>query len=443
MDGDPDRPRNSLKRLLIISPHFPPINAADHQRVRMVLPWLREFGWKATVLAVEPEFVEGVRDECLVKTLPADLRVVRTAALSAKWTRWFGVGSLAYRAGRYLRRSGGELLRGEHFDMVFFSTTVFPTMALGPQWKSQFGVPYVLDFQDPWLSDYYEEHPQQRPPGGKLKYRFSRWRAKRLEPPAVRGAAHIVSVSAAYPKMFRSRYPELPGERFTTLPFGAAESDFTFLQSNKVCQAVFNPHDGKRHWVYVGRGGADMALALTAFFQALNHAISAKPALRDKLQVHFIGTAYAPQGRGEKTVEPLAVKAGLSDIVREVTDRIPYFEALQCLLDADALFVPGSDDPGYTASKIYPYILAKKPLLAVFHLESSVVAVLEETKSGTAVGFRTGETVETVAQRIVATGWVADPEAQRLVTDWSNFEPYTAREMTRKLCKVFDEAAMC
>ncbi len=240
-------------------------------------------------------------------------------------------------------------------------------MALGPQWKSQFGVPYVLDFQDPWLSDYYKQHPDQRPPGGKLKYGFSRWRAKRLEPPAVRGAAHIVAVSAAYPKMFQSRYPELPGERFTTLPFGAAESDFTFLQSNKIRQAVFNPHDGKRHWVYVGRGGADMALALTAFFQALNYVISAKPALRDKLRVHFIGTAYAPQGRGEKTVEPLAVKAGLSDIVSEVTDRIPYFEALQCLLDAEALFVPGSDDPGYTASKIYPYILAQKPLLAVFH----------------------------------------------------------------------------
>ncbi len=89
-----------MKNLLIVSPHFPPINAADHQRVRMALPWLREFGWEATVLAVEPEYVEGVRDECLVKTLPADIRVVRTGALSAKWTRWFGVGSLAYRAGR-------------------------------------------------------------------------------------------------------------------------------------------------------------------------------------------------------------------------------------------------------------------------------------------------------------------------------------------------------
>ena len=88
------------------------------------------------------------------------------------------------------------------------------------------------------------------------------------------------------------------------------------------------------------------------------------------LKIHFVGTSYAAFGKGMKTIEPLALEYGLGDIVVEHTDRIPYSQTLRCLLDADALIVPGSDDPGYTASKIYPYLLARKPMLAVFHYRS-------------------------------------------------------------------------
>ena len=58
-------------------------------------------------------------------------------------------------------------------------------MALGARWKQKFNVPSVLDFQDPWVSDYYERHPERRPPGGRLKYGVSQWLARRLEPRTV------------------------------------------------------------------------------------------------------------------------------------------------------------------------------------------------------------------------------------------------------------------
>ena len=34
-----------MRRVLLVSPHFPPTNAPDHQRVRMSLPFYREHGW--------------------------------------------------------------------------------------------------------------------------------------------------------------------------------------------------------------------------------------------------------------------------------------------------------------------------------------------------------------------------------------------------------------
>src|ERR1700677_3580293 len=165
------------RRVLIVSPHFPPINAPDHQRVRMSLPYLRENGWEAHVLAVDPRFVEGAWDPDLLRTIATDVPVTRAGAVPLRMTRWLGLGRLGLRAFGPLNRMGSRLLCQRAFDLVYFSTTVFPTMSLGPRCKRLFGVPYVLDLQDPWLGDYYDR-TGVIPPGGWWKYRFSQWLAR-------------------------------------------------------------------------------------------------------------------------------------------------------------------------------------------------------------------------------------------------------------------------
>jgi hypothetical protein len=332
-----------------------------------------------------------------------------------------------------------DLLRREKFDLVFFSTTQFPFMALGPKWQRQFGVPFALDIQDPWWSDYYERHPDQTPPGGRVKYGIAQWLARRQERATVPRAAAVMCVSAGYVETFRQRYPALPAERFTVLSFGAPEQDFATLKRLPVRQTLFDSRDGKEHWVYIGRGGADMAFAAKAFLLALRQAVTAHPELGERVRVHFAGTDYAPRHLARKTIEPLARAVGVGHMVSEVTDRLPYGETLQCLRDATALFVPGSDDPAYTASKIYPYVLARKPLLAVFHRQSSVGEVLRRAQAGSLVTFDAGRTVEDVAAEI-GREWFARWPFTAPVTDWAAFAPYTAQAMTRTLCDVFNRA---
>jgi hypothetical protein len=41
-----------VKTVLIVSPHFPPVNAPDHQRVCMALPYLEQFGRIANFWAI-------------------------------------------------------------------------------------------------------------------------------------------------------------------------------------------------------------------------------------------------------------------------------------------------------------------------------------------------------------------------------------------------------
>ena len=342
------------------------------------------------------------------------------------------------RALPYIARAGSRLLSRERFDLVFFSTTAFSLVALGPRWQRRFGVPFVMDLQDPWLSDYYDRPGAPPPPGGALKYALSKWLAATLEPYTMRHVARVVSVSPAYPVALQRRYGWMRPEQFAVIPFGAAEVDFQILARSPVRHSVFDPRDGNEHWVYVGRGGPDMAFALRAFFEALRSAREADPGTFAGIRVHFVGTDYAPGARARKTVEPIAESAGLGDIVFETPHRLPYFQALQCLTDAHALIIPGSDDPDYTASKLYPYVLAKRPLLAIFHERSSAVEVLRQSKSGVVVAFRTGETVLEVAARI-RVAWLDGAGRRPPSTDWAAFEPYTAREMTRRLCAVFDD----
>src|SRR5260370_11698081 len=128
------------RHVLIVSPNFPPINMPDHQRVRMALPYFREFGWEPVVLAVAAEFAENSRDETLMATLPEDCEIHRVHAWPAQVTRTVGLGSLALRSFPYLRAKGKEILASRKFDLVFFSTPSFPIMSLRPFWRSRFAI---------------------------------------------------------------------------------------------------------------------------------------------------------------------------------------------------------------------------------------------------------------------------------------------------------------
>ena len=431
------------RRVLIVSPHFPPINAPDHQRVRMSLPYFEEFGWRPTVLAVRPEEVEGTDDPLLEQTLPPGVEIVRTSALSARWTRRLGLGSLALRAWPAFWRAGNRLLARERFDAVYFSTTMFAIMALGPIWRRRFGVPYILDFQDPWIEDYYEQPGAPPPPGGRFKHQFNQWLARRLEPRVMRAASEVITVSPGYVEALRRRYPGVRVERFTVLPFGAPERDLEALPALDVRQTVFDPQDGRWHWVYVGRGGADMRVALRLLFKAVAEARAGDPQAWSNLRMHFVGTSYAPVGRAEMTVEPVARECGVADLVEERTGRVPYFEALQLLRQSEAILVIGSDSPAYSASKLYPCLLARRPLLALLHEDSPAVEILRRCRAGVVVTFRPDDARAASASMRMALAATVAAAADKRAPDFDlahfNAE-HGARAVTARQCEVFDRA---
>jgi hypothetical protein len=424
------------RRVLIVSPHFPPVSSADMQRVRMLLPFLGENGWDADVLAVSPDQVHAPRDPWSVPAVPGDVAVHRVHALPRGFSKIPGLGTLGLRALRALATAGDRLLAKGGYDLVYFSTTVFEVHVLGPRWRRRFGVPFVMDYQDAWVSDYYRDHPHAPVPGGRIKYALASALHRWMEPRVLRACAGITSVSPDYPRQIAKRYPDLPALPALVQGFPGAAADFARLPVLQDGEALFDPRDGRVHWVYVGRGGADMATALRGLFRALRD--HGDRTLLQTLTLHCIGTSYAAAGSGRLSIMPIAAEFGLQHLIAESPDRINFTRAMWCLKHADALVVPGSDDPAYTASKIYPYLLARRPLLAIFHAASSVVDLIERVGGASCISF-TGSTTEPALARDIAAHWLANQAWRRVVPlDIDAFHPYSDAGCAAELTAFFE-----
>lgn len=418
----------NISRVLAISPRFAPTNGADTHRLRLLLAHASSSGWAVEVLAVDSADVVGPVDPWLEDNLPPDVPVHRVRA----WRlRGWGLNGLAQRSFWPLYRTGCALLATGRFDLVFFSTTEFALHLLGPLWQRRFDVPFCMDYQDPWVNDYYRQHPDVVPPGGRVKYAIADRMHRVMERFVVRHCAGFMAVSPAYLTELEQRYGSaVSGKPMLVKPFPAEPAELDALRSGGELPGAEKTF---QIWRYIGRGGPDMVRAASAFFNAWHKAVDGGAIAPDALLFEANGTSYAAAGRGEKTFEPLVAGTGLAAQVRENPDRLGYSDMLQGLLGCDALVVFGSDDPAYTASKIYPYLLAGKPLLAIFHQSSSVVELMAKVCGGVCVTFDEHTTAQELAARIDS-AWFSQRRFESAIgLDHEAFESYTARAQAAEI----------
>jgi glycosyltransferase involved in cell wall biosynthesis len=361
----------------MVSPHFPPDSSAATHRVRLLAPHLADAGWTPTVLTLEPSAYEGRLDPDLEALVPSSLRVVRAPAWPAQWTRLVGLGDLGLRAFRGLSRACRLLLARERFDALFITVyPVYPAL-LGPALKERYRIPFVLDYQDPWVGSWgltVGSGPNGAPD---WKSHASRRLGEWLEPRAVNAADALVAVSQGTIDGIVERIPAAARVPHASIPLGFEAADFDALRSAPRPHTQFNPADGLVHVCYVGTllpAGYD---TLRLLLDALRRARDANPGVVSRLRLHFFGTSNRSSSN-EYRVLPVARELGIDAQVTEVPGRLDYLDALSVLTDASAIMLLGSSEPHYTASKLYPALLARRPILALFHEASSAVETLRD-----------------------------------------------------------------
>src|SRR5687767_2136292 len=430
----------------MIAPHFPPDTGAATHRVRLFAPYLAEFGWEPTVLTVLPSANEGRQDPDLAAMVPGTLRIVRAGAWSPEWTRKIGVGDLGIRAFTGLYREASRLLGSEKYAALFI--TIFPTYPalLGPLLKSRFAVPFVLDYIDPWLSAWGKEVGGGRNGAVDTKSRLTRLAASRLEPVAVRAADAITAVSARTYEMIQERIPEIEMTPCFAIPYGGDAADFDYLRAHPRRNPWFSPNDGDFHICYMGT-------LLPLGFGTLRAVLSAVALLREsaphvyrRIRLHFFGTSNQTAGTPEARVLPVARELGVEDRVSEHPLRVDYLDALTIQTEASAILLMGSSEPHYTASKLYPALLSGRPLLAVYHSESSVAGILREVTSPPHAHVITYNEANPAKnqERLIANALqslIEHPTVHSISWRHEALEAFSARALSRELAGVFDLVA--
>jgi hypothetical protein len=432
-----------MKQVLIVSPHWPPINAPDLQRVRMSLPYYEKYGWKATVLAVDARDVHATLEPELEATVPtdADVRLVRTG-LSALWQA-LGMKTLGLRALPALAAEGGHLLATRRFDLVFLSNTQFVTFVLGLWWRIRHGVPYVIDLQDPWRTNYYEKPGAPKPPGG-WKYQGARFQAWILEPLVYRHCAGFISVSKKYLESLTKRYRWFGNKPSEVIHFGASIRDIESARALPAGPHHFPKNIGDIHLLYTGAAGPIMPHAINALFHGFSVWRTSHPDRAARFRFHFYGTSYVASGAGVFSVLPTAEAHGLSDVVDEIPHRLGHLESLSLQSHTDALILLGSSDLAYSPSKLYPYYLSEKPILAVVFKGSYLEKLLLDLQCAHMAVFQPGEPNESADERLAefflwaSNGFVPPPHRERNREAFNR--GYLADHLTAVQCRFFETA---
>ena len=351
-----------MKRALLVSPYFIPCNLAGVHRTRLLAKGLPEFGWEPVVLSVEPRHYGSSCEPKLNQLLPDRLRVERVEAISSSISSRLGIGDLSLRAFWTMRRQMCELLTRKEVDLVFVSVLPGYSGLLGGWAKRHFGVPFVLDYQDPWGSDWGAAQPRLSKAG------VADALARRLEPRFAPLADAITAVSEGTLTGLRDRGLLLEKTPTLVVPIGADPGD-----QEVAChtgRSHIEKKDGVFDFAFVGTLTDRMFPSLIAALRGFRRYVeneSGPPA-----RLHLLGTSgHASDSAGDPVAALLAEHAGAVS-VRYEPRRIPYLDALRTMQMADALLLLGSTDTHYTASKIFPCWLTKRPIVGLAHPESSV-----------------------------------------------------------------------
>lgn len=424
-----------MKNVLIISPYFPPSSMPPVHRVRLMVNYLEEFGWHPIILTINHEYYEEKLDWELWNSLPEGLEIYHTRAFPAKWSRIIGIGNICIRAYIHLLLTAKRLCREKKIDVVFMQPNpIF--WIIGRFIKHSFNIPYVVDYQDPWVSEY----------GRSVSSLKKAWWANRLarllEPMVLKRVDHVVGVSQGTYDKIRTPYSFLKDANFTELPFGAEPKDCEYLETCPRVNTKVNSKKNVINFVYVGAISYAMHEILHSFMLAIKKIKETKPQIYKKTNLRFFGSTYAYKITPDHMVATLlANEVGIEDIVEEHPQRLKYFDAMRTLRESDVILAFSlTTSPHYTASKIYPCILARRPILAVFHEKSLVVKTLHDLNIGSVVTFSESHPVEECVDRIAEEieYYVQKRSLDMPPVDQAIFEKYSARNMTQKLARTFD-----
>ncbi len=350
-----------MRKIFIIAPYFPPSAMPPSQRVRLIVKHAASLGFYPVVFTVAPRYREEREDPWMTELAGTAFDLVVVDCMDQHKTRKLGVGDLGLRMFPYLYRALKREAKKYKPDYMLYPVPPWYVLMVAPHIKKITGVPYAIDFIDPWVHDRDVTETS-------IKKRLSHWISRRMESRVCKHASIIYSVSEGINENLLKRYPYLSGKEFFAIPYGAEQDDFEILR--KQLPPVKNQKIIIR---YIGAIWLDCYPVLDGFMPAL-----AETAKEYSLSIEFYGTSYAGEGLARPQMDKWVNENGMQDYTSESPLRVPYRQAVELTLSSDLLILMGGMLPYYAASKLMGLLVSKKPFVAFVHEDSFPARLLKE-----------------------------------------------------------------
>ena len=358
-------------RLLVVSFHFPPAPGVAAQRVGALARELRGLGWEVGVVAGPAAGGDGDADR--VAPRPGLPRIQ-----GADWA--------AAARSRVLEHARDA-------DVALLSGGPFAPFLLGPVLRRR-GVPYVLDFRDPWS---WEPRFGRFRPG--LRRRAGRAVERLGERCAVAGAAAIITVAPEISEAYARLYPK-SRDTIRTIRHGFDPADFV------------EPVDVESEPVLLHAGTMLAGDRSPALVVETARRVRARGT---PLRVVLLGP-FSPE------LEPLVAEPE-RDGWLERRGPVSHRDAIEAMRRASVLWLQPGELPFLGTGKVYEYLAARRPIVAAVG-EGAAAALLRET--GGALVVPTEPAAAADAVEVALAGGVAPVDERALA---ALAQPVIAQEL--------------
>lgn len=379
---DMSEKQERTRKVLVLAYGFPPRGGGGVQRTAKFARYLPDFGWAATVLTPEcrADDSEFTLDTSLLADV-ANVDVVHTGPpVTASDTplkrflqrlhrtpggwRWCP----AVRANvlypdqffswnKDVLATARRLLASGTFDVIYSTSPPVTAHLSAMTLKSEFGLPWIADFRDPWTDN-------------RVAYRRI-WRVRkaidrRLERRVYATADAVIANTEANRATLIHRHA-VPDTKVATIPNGYDESDFQGVSSER-------PQDHFRI-TYCGSAYADYTPQ--AFVEVLQRFLTSRPGARIRWTIAGSACDWA-----KSNLDDMQIKERL-----ELLGYIPHQQVPQLLMSSHVLvqvLPPNSEH--WVPGKIYEYLRSHTPILAIGDLPSEVDRILQRTGHGQMYG---------------------------------------------------------
>jgi len=386
-----------MKRVLIISYHFPPDSEVGGLRAQKYAKYLPLYGWTPVVLSVIPKYypvldlerskdikcsvnrthvLPGIRNtylalkqlltfrkqdkinpdrnqECIRHLRDRKLRGLKRYALYFTWfpddkTNWI-IPALI---------KAVYLVWRHEIDTIMTTSPPHSVQITGLILKKTIRKRWVIDFRDPWAMEQ-KEMP-------KIFARANKW----LERISVRNADIVVTATESVRQYLIKTNPAAIPEKVVCIPNGYDLEDFQ-KRLDKRTDHIIMSYIGE---FYFGRSPR-------VFLKAVSELLEMGLIDRKKIRLRFIGKVSHIDGY--YYLDDLAKELHLSDIV-EIRDYVPYREAVHNILSSDLLIVI-SPQNFMEPMKVFEYMASGAYVLA-FTPPGALADIVNQYAKGFVVG---------------------------------------------------------